>query len=114
MKTFGDLKIGDKICFVDFDVTHEINSAYEAEVIELKKISKIADTIKITCRHQTNKVDEYSVYGDTSSTCWWINGRTKVFASKEDAIEELKSWVEEAKQNLYETNKLLVKVKELK
>ena len=54
MKTFEDLKIGDKICFVDFDVT------------------------------------------------------------KEDAIEELKIWVEEAKQNLYETNKLLVKVKELK
>ena len=113
MKTFGDLKIGDKIYIVNFDPEREINSAHEAEVIELKKIMNVS--IKITCKHRKNDIDVYSVYGDSSSTSWMgIENHIKVFASKEDAIEELKIWVEEAKQNLYETNKLLIKVKELK
>lgn len=113
MKTFRDLKIGDKICVVDFDPEREINSAHEAEVIELKKIMNVS--IKIICKYRENEVDAYSVYGDSSSTSWMgIEKHIKVFASKEDAIEELKCWVEEAKHNLYETNKLLAKVKELK
>ena len=109
MKTFNDLKIGDKICLVTFDPTQELNFAYEAKVIELKKIS---NTIKITCIHHENEVDEYSVHGDLASSDWY--GDTMLFVSKEYAIYNIKCWVEEAKQNLYETNKLLVKVKELK
>lgn len=109
MKTFKDLKIGDKIYFVNFDPGTGLNSAYEAKVIELKKIS---DTIKITCRHHINEVEEYSVYGEVTSSNWI--GDTMFFASKEEAIEEIKFWVERAKEDLYETHKLLVKVKELK
>lgn len=37
MKTFNDLKIGDKIYFVDFNSEEGLNSAYAAEVISLKK-----------------------------------------------------------------------------
>ena len=51
MKTFNDLKIGDKIYFVDFNLEEGLASAYAAEVISLKRISE--ETIKITCRHQT-------------------------------------------------------------
>lgn len=109
MKTFKDLKIGDKIYFVNFDPETGLNSAYEAKVIELKKIS---DTIKITCRHHINEVEEYSVYGDVTSSDWI--GDTMFFASKDIAISNIKCWVEGAKETLNETNKLLVKVKELK
>ena len=109
MKTFNDLKIGDKIYFIDFDTDKEVNSAYAAEVISLKRIS---ETIKITCRHQTNKIEEYSMYGClTSSDCI---ENTMIFVSKETAISTVKSWVEYAKETLYKINKLLVKVKELK
>ena len=110
MKTFNDLKIGDKICFVTFDPTEELNFTYEAKVIELKKIS--SDIIKITCKHHENEIDEYSVLNCLASSDWY--GDTMFFVSKEYAIYNIKRWVEEAKQNLYETNKLLVKVKELK
>lgn len=109
MKTFNDLKIGDKIYFVDFNLEEGLASAYTAEVISLKRIS---ETIKITCRHQTNKIEEYSVYGCLTSSDWM--GDTKFFASKDIAISNIKCWVERAKEDLYETHKLLVKVKELK
>lgn len=109
MKTFNDLKIGDKIYFVDFNSEEGLNSAYAAEVISLKKIP---DTVKITCRYQSNKIEEYWVRGDVTSSDWIRN--TMFFASKETAISNINFWVEEAKEALYETNKLLVKVKELK
>lgn len=41
MKTFNDLKIGDKIYFVNFDLDTGLNAAYEAKVIELKKYQMI-------------------------------------------------------------------------
>jgi hypothetical protein len=110
MKTFNDLKIGDKIYFVDFNLEEGLASAYAAEVISLKRISE--ETIKITCRHQTNKIEEYSVYGCLTSSDWM--GDTKFFASKDIAISNIKCLVERAKEDLYETHKLLVKVKELK
>lgn len=110
MKVFKDLKVGDKIYFIDFNTIKEIYSAYEAEVIELKKISD--STIKIKCRHQTNEIEEYSVYSDVTSSEWI--GDTIFFASKDIAISNIKCWVEEEKEALYKTNKLLVKVKELK
>lgn len=110
MKTFKDLKIGDKIYFVDFDLEKLLTSAYEAEVIELKKISD--STIKIKCSHQTNEIEEYSVYADLTSSDWI--GDTKFFASKDIAISNIECLVERAKEDLYLTHRLLIKVKELK
>lgn len=109
MKTFNDLKVGDKICFIDFSTIKEINSAYEVEVIKLQKIS---DTINITCKYHENKIEEYSVCGCLTSSDWI--GDAMFFVSKETAISNIKSWVEEAKETLYKINKLLVNVKELK
>ena len=83
MKTFNDLKIGDKICFVTFDPTEELNFTYEAKVIELKKIS--SDIIKITCKHHENEIDEYSVLNCLASSDWY--GDTMFFVSKEYAID---------------------------
>ena len=109
MKTFNDLKIGDKIYIVDFDPVEEIKSACTAEVIS---ITKVSDYMNITFRHHTKKIGDFTVFEGATSSDWY--GNTMFFASKETAIARIKCWVEEAKENLYATNKLLVKVKELK
>ena len=86
MKTFNDLKIGDKIYIVDFDPVEEIKSACTAEVISLKKVS---DYMNITFRHHTKKIDDFTVFEGATSSDWY--GNTMFFASKEEAIEEIKS-----------------------
>ena len=109
MKTFKDLNVGDKICIVNFDPEREINSIHKAEVIGLEKIKGFSiNAISITCRYHKNEVDTYAVYGDTSSTDW-IEDTERLFVSKEEAIDTIRSWVEAEKHNLHETNKLLAK-----
>ena len=109
MRTFKDLKVGDEIYIVNFNIEKEINSASTAKVIN---IGRVCDYRKITFKYPTGEVDEVSVPGWVAYSDWIDD--TIFFISKEAAIANVKIWIEDVKEELYTTHRLLTKIKELK